>query len=354
MILIGDARAIPLPDASVDAVVTDPPYEIGFMGKRWDKAGVAFDPALWREVLRVLKPGGRMLAFGAPRTSHRIWCAIEDAGFVIEDTAMWMFGSGFPKHRSKLKPAYEPICVARKGPVSELNIDGCRVACEPFRNTRGYLLGAMNDDGWDNQKQRGRAFESAPGGRWPANVLLDEEAAAALDAQSGTLTSGFMAAGTARSARSVCYGAMPDTANLRDTFADSGGASRFFYCAKASRSERERGLHDAPKRPGGSTAKGFTQDLAHGQDRNRPVANHHPTVKPVALMRYLVRLVTQPDNLVLDPFMGSGSTGVACTEEGRRFVGIDLNPDYANIARLRIAAAQPPTPPSDDQISLFA
>jgi DNA modification methylase len=341
MILVGDARAIPLPDACVAAVVTDPPYELAFMGKRWDASGVASRSATWREVLRVLRPGGRLLAFGAPRTSHRIWCAIEDAGFVIEDTAMWLFGSGFPKHKSKLKPAYEPICVARKGPVSALNIDGCRIGmmtadevARSGRSTGGYG-GGLNPVSWKEDRQQ-------PAGRWPANVLLDEDAARLLDEQSGerevsgtaklgkvqggAFGAGFLAGAPRKG------GALPN---------DSGGASRFFYTAKASRSEREHGLEGAPQKRGGSTVDGFTEDRARGLDRNRPVANHHPTVKPVDLMRYLVRLVTQPGDLVLDPFTGSGSTGVACIEEGRRFVGVELSPEYAEIARRRLYAAQP-------------
>lgn len=333
MILQADARALPLADASVDAVVTDPPYELGFMGREWDRAGVAYDPATWAEALRVLRPGGRLLAFGANRTHHRIWCAIEDAGFVIEDTIMWIYGSGFPKHRSKLKPAFEPIIVARKGPVTHLNIDACRIGTgtgeprpEYKPNRRNSVYGAgMGGGAWVNTA-----------GRWPANVVLDEEAAVVLDAQSGVSIS---RAGSPRASRSPGEGwGLTHTGAEYDDF---GGASRFFYCAKASRAERNAGLEGLPRRPGGSTAKGFTEDRERGQDRNRPVRNHHPTVKPVDLMRWLVRLVTQPGELVLDPFTGSGTTGVACTMEGRRFIGTEREAEYVEIALRRIAATQP-------------
>lgn len=334
MVIQGDARKLPIAGESVDAVVTDPPYELGFMGREWDRAGVAYDPATWVESLRVLRPGGRLLAFGANRTHHRIWCAIEDAGFVIEDTIMWIYGSGFPKHRSKLKPAYEPIIVARKGPVTDLNIDECRIGVgtgrprpeyEPNRKNTVYGDG-MGGGAWENTS-----------GRWPANIVLDEEAAATLDAQSGERPSGARAAGV-RTGMGY-HGASGDGGPAIE--ANTGGASRFFYCAKASRAERNAGLEGLPRRPGGSTAKGFTEDRERGQDRNRPVANHHPTVKPVDLMRWLVRLVTQPGELVLDPFTGSGTTGVACTLEGRRFIGVEREAEYVEIARRRIAATQP-------------
>lgn len=350
MILVGDARAIPLPDASVAAVVTDPPYELGFMGKHLDRAGVAFDPATWAEVLRVLRPGGRLLAFGAPRTSHRIWCAIEDAGFTIEDTAMWLFGSGFPKHRSKLKPAYEPICVARKGPVSAMNIDGCRIATTEAE--REWMRATAHPNGTaagsaggfvGYQQDKPGPFNPHSAGRWPANVLLDEDAAAALDAQSGeTVGDGVRRAGVGRRPGGFADvgAANGDPRPCGTMYGDSGGASRFFYTAKASRSERERGLDGQPRKPGGAHRHG-QGSIGSKDGRDRPVGNHHPTVKPLALMRYLVRLVTQPGELVLDPFTGSGSTGVACVEEGRRFIGIELSPEYAEIARRRIAAAQP-------------
>lgn len=369
-------------EESIDACVTDPPYHLtsvsrngsarsnpgtgpasryrvgerGFMGSTWDGGGVAFDPATWAAVYRVLKPGARLLAFGGSRTHHRIWCAIEDAGFTIEDTIMWLYGSGFPKHRSKLKPAFEPICVARKGPVSELNIDACRIATEDALSGGGYVS-HMHGGNYGNGRSaepsaerrytdRGASDLSAtPGprggdvrGRWPANVVLDEDAAAELDKQSGERRTGFPTPGHTLTT-GVVYGRGYQRSLVG--YDDAGGASRFYFCSKTSRSERDAGLEGLPLRNGGSNAKGFTDDVANGQDRNRPVANHHPTVKPIDLMRWLVRLITQPGDLVLDPFMGSGTTGVACVMEGRRFIGIDQNADYLEIARHRIAAAQP-------------
>ena len=431
----GDCRDVmaTLPAESVDAIVCDPPYGLSFMGKGWDHGVPGVD--FWVEALRVLKPGGHLIAFGGTRTYHRLAVAIEDAGFEVRDCLMWLYGSGFPKSLdvskamdknnkddrrrrflrftewmrstgitakqineitdsfmgshyltdreqpavptedmfaklrphlptvpddieelvrmrtveaenfkarkvvsetrvdmfgeyevqdirkmvdsqkvrpgiplqknhtkmvaitapstdlakqwhgwgTALKPAYEPAILARKplrGTVADnvaqwgtggLNIDGCRVGYE--------------------------------GGRWPSNVILDEEAAAALDAQSGV-----------------------------------GGASRFFYTAKASRSEREAGLDGVEaKREADRTA----DDLPGGDNprnlTNTARSNHHPTVKPIALMRYMIRLVVPRGAVVLDPFMGSGSTGCAAMVEGMQFVGIDITPEYVDIARRRLA-----------------
>lgn len=371
----------------VAAVVTDSPYELGFMGKRWDRAGVSFRPRTWRAAHCLLPEGGRLLAFAGARTAHRITCAIEDAGFVIEDSIsfllsaepvvralwetlddwqrealgvvleavagpshplLWLYGSGFPKHRSKLKPAYEPIVVARKGAVSELNIDAGRIGWQgdpPKIGTPSW--GGPNKKLSQVPGGDGETVERTPpnaAGRWPANVALDEEAARALDEQSGTLTSGNVEPHHMRNASKQRNGGGYH-GNFGDVplmgYGDSGGASRFFYCAKATRAEREAGLAGLNRKPGGSTAKGFTDDVAAGQDRNRPVANHHPTVKPVDLMRWLIRMVAKPGETVLDPFMGSGTTGVAATLEGVGFIGIEREAEYLDIARLRIANTQP-------------
>jgi DNA modification methylase len=339
---------------SADAGVTDPPYGLRLMGKHWDHGvpGVAF----WTEALRLLKPGARLLAFGGTRTYHRMACAIEDAGFEIEDSLCWLYGSGFPKHKSKLKPAHEPIVMARKPApkATPLNVDACRLG-EPRTTHAAGNIRTSDNTGVTMGTGFGLGIRPAPSGRWPANVVLgcacDSNAhdptcaAAMLDAQSGErpgMQPGILRRGatTGRSIGGSVYG----TAEPQDVLAgygDTGGASRFYYVAKASRSEREAGLQDAPRRNGGSNAKGFTDDVARGLDRNRPVANHHPTVKPVALMRWLVRLVTPPDGLVLDPFCGSGTTGIAATLEGRRFLGIEREAEYVEIARARIAHHAP-------------
>lgn len=277
-----------LDSASFDACVTDPPYELGFMGKAWDRSGVAHDAATWRHVLRVLKPGAHLLAFGGSRTYHRLVCALEDAGFEIRDCIMWLYGEGYPKSKqlgeglgTGIKPAHEPIVLARRPLDHEtvtktheawgtcaLRIDECRVSAEV----------------------------EASCGRWPANVVLDAAAAAALDEQAG---------------RPV---------------------SRFFYCPKASARERDAGLEDLP-----TVATHLMQGLNAADPRR---ANHHPSVKPIALMRYLCRLVTPTGGRVLDPFTGSGSTGVAAALEQLEFVGIEQDPGYARIAAARIDAAK--------------
>jgi len=340
---INNLDALPAMDAGcVDAIVTDPPYGLAFMGKAWDKT--LPDPQTWVEALRVLKPGGHALIFGAPRLYHRLACAVEDAGFEIRDVLMWMFGSGFPKSLNvskaiaapatpeaaawagwgtALKPAYEPILLVRKpliGTVAQnvlthgtggINVDACRVDGAKPATTRG----AGGQHGFYSGGAQGR-IEDDGRGRWPANVIMDEEAGAILDEQSGIRTthSGIVKSHHA----AMGYSGSAGFAGERQVRADSGGASRFFYCPKASRSEREAGL-----------------EATDGQR-----ANAHPTVKPIALMEWLVRLVTPPGGLVLDPFCGSGSTGVACARLGVRFLGLELDPDYAAIARRRIEHAR--------------
>jgi len=266
-LLNGDCRKmLPLVgDASVDVVVTDPPYEIGFHGAKWDSTGVAYDVAMWSEVLRVAKPGSYLLAFGGTRTFHRMTVAIEDAGFVIDDCLAWLYGNGFPKHRSKLKPAWEPVVLARKSASTPtlLNVDDCR----------------------DN-------------GRWPANVMFDEHAAAVLDQE------------TAR----------------REPL------SRMFYVARATSEEKDRGL---------SAKGGFRRrqiNLLSGLKKEKTKAryNAHPTVKPIDLMRRLIRLATPADGVVLDPFAGSGTTGCAAVMERRAFVGVEREPSYFRVAEARI------------------
>jgi site-specific DNA-methyltransferase (adenine-specific) len=368
----GDCRDVmaTLSAESVDAIVCDPPYGLSFMGKGWDHGVPGVD--FWVEALRVLKPGGHLIAFGGTRTYHRLAVAIDDAGFEVRDCLMWLYGSGFPKSldvskamdkqagaerevvQSKwrtqsnkpefatkwgfgantegnynitapntdlakqwhgwgtaLKPAYEPAILARKplrGTVADnvaqwgtggLNIDGCRVGSEVMFNTPAASLGNKRTMSGGMANPNYEPHHTA--GRWPANVILDEDAAAALDAQSGVLKIGGQ-------------GRRRESSGLFDLGGD-GGASRFFYTAKASRSEREAGLD--------------------GVEAKR--ANHHPTVKPIALMRYMIRLVAPRGAVVLDPFMGSGSTGCAAMVEGMQFIGIDITPEYVDIARRRIA-----------------
>lgn len=425
-ILVGDCRVVmaTFEPYSVDAIVTDPPYGLEFMGKEWDRLGATVEPVTdtknvlgnwttkpfggggnrvrygtsaksmqqWHEAWateasRVLKPGGYLLAFGGTRTFHRLTCAIEDAGFEIRDCLSWLYGSGFPKSLdvskaidkaagaerevvgttrksiasmrpgegnfsddayewkpefprtgpatdaarrwngwgTALKPAWEPIIMARK-PLAEstvagnilkygtgaINVDGCRIEGKwtTWRRTDGSIAegGNMPFSDFDHARN-----PEHPAGRWPANVCLDEDAAAALDAMSGSLTSGAAPNGLNRNADKFRHAYSrfsgqdePDA----PIYGDTGGASRFFYTAKASRSERGNG-------------------------------NNHPTVKPIDLMRWLVRMVTPPSGTVLDPFMGSGSTGIAADREGFSFIGIEQDPEYAKLARRRIVGDNP-------------
>ena len=337
-LLTGDCRELmaAMPAASVDAIVTDPPYGLAFMGKGWDHAvpGVEF----WTEALRVAKPGTHLLAFGGTRTYHRLACAIEDAGWEIRDCLSWLYGSGFPKSHNgpwggtALKPAWEPIIMARAplaGTVAAnvaahgtggLNIDGCRIAVNPVVDASQLRTMTRSRretaDGWGLSTVQGDTPQVVRAdGRWPANVALDEDAAAMLDAQTGTVGGGFGVRGGGASGewnptdRATARGQTIRGGGEVVGYGDTGGASRFFYCAKASRSEREAGTD----------------------------GNGHPTVKPVALMRWLVRLVTPAGGVVLDPFTGSGTTGVAAVQEGRRFIGCEREAEYVEIARRRIA-----------------
>jgi site-specific DNA-methyltransferase (adenine-specific) len=347
---------------SIDAIVTDPPYGLGFMGKKWDALPPGQDWA--EECLRVLKPGGHLLAFGGSRTYHRLAVAVEDAGFEIRDQIMWLYGSGFPKSLdvskaldrgqtgditapatpeavkwsgwgTALKPAHEPVVVARKpliGTVAQnverfgvggLNIDGCRVDAE---TTTGW-----GDDGsklYEGGLSREGGEPRPAEGRWPANIMLDPDAAALLDAQSGPSKS--RKGKPRRGTNGVGWGMSATGAE----YEDSGGPSRFFYCAKASKKERNAGLD-------GFDEVAAKRTQAGGDDtRGRPIPlnrNNHPTVKPIEVMRWLVRLVTPPGGTVLDPFTGSGTTGIAAGLEGCEFIGIEMEPEYAEIAEARIA-----------------
>ena len=378
-------------DASVDAVVTDPPYGLSFMGKGWDYDVPSVE--IWAECLRVLKPGGHLLAFAGTRTQHRMAVRIEDAGFEIRDMIAWVYGSGFPKSldvskaidkaagaerevvgsrkltgtarikgqaaygatsgRSEdayqdgseindtlsitapatpeaqqwagwgtaLKPALEPITVARKpleGTVAAnvlahgtggINVDGCRVkmasddniyANNPHTITKGGGIASVG--------LGANLYKPSPLGRWPANLIHDgsDEMVELFSQTTPSPTGPVKQGGNSGYKPGDEYGAPRDGFGVG--YGDTGSAARFFYTAKASRDDRSDG-------------------------------NTHPTVKPTDLMRYLCRLVTPPGGIVLDPFMGSGSTGKAAMLEGFGFIGIEREPAYHAIAERRIRQA---------------
>jgi len=362
----GDCIAVmrSMADNSVDSIVTDPPYELGFMGKSWDASGIAYNVDMWREALRVLKPGGHLLAFSGTRTQHRMVCAIEDAGFEIRDQIGWVYGSGFPKSRNiaehdlegadserwagwgtALKPAWEPICVARKplvGTVAAnvlqfgtgaLNIDGCRV--EPTSESRERVGEASQDQRYTNAGSTNFAAKPGirggdPAGRWPANLIHDgsPEVVALFPESSVT------GKRSDKSRTAEVSGTAWLSSNHQSTeYTDSGSAARFFYCAKASRADRNDGLID----PGPQFKRGTTLRQVENTDTK---GNTHPTVKPTDLMAYLCRLVTPPGGTVLDPFAGPGSTGMACLREGFKAVLIEREAEYVADIHRRIDHVQ--------------
>lgn len=413
-LLLGDCVASmkTLPENSVDSIVTDPPYELGFMGKSWDNTGIANSIEMWTEALRVLKPGGHLLAFSGSRTYHRMACAIEDAGFEIRDQIMWVYGSGFPKshnvangidklHGAKnrghaissgsqihpttglkrangelldkyeartkegtgwegwgtaLKPAHEPIVLARKPfpkgytvaknvlefGVGGLNIDGTRVGADDARSPSSKTsFGLINDDSWKAQE----VMAGSASGRFPANFIHDgSDEVVALFPEAGNKWK--------RNYGSEDYeGRQYDGGsfggggyNGQNTYADSGSAARFFYCAKTSKRDRNEGLEGFEEKNNSKMMRNGnnTSEVASkGFDRfqGTPSSNNHPTVKPTDLMRYLCRLITPPNGIILDPFMGSGSTGKAAVLEGFDFIGCEMESDYIEIARARIEFA---------------
>ena len=361
---------------SVDALVTDPPGALSFMGMAWDgdKGGraqwVAWLAERMRAARRVVKPGHYGLVWALPRTSHWTACALEDAGWEIRDRVSHIFGSGFPKHKSALKPAVEDWWLVRnpgKGGAA-LNIDAARVA----HNEECRMMKAQST-GHDFYRQAGRyedKLELKPDGRWPAHLVLSHSAAcngvcapdcpvALMDSQSGERKLG----GRNITRHKATNGYDGGWGDMAGTFPlDTGGASRFFtrldaddyapflYAAKASRTERNRGcegLEAKATRDHDMMTSGFTVDRRspNGGYENKPApprANHHPTVKSQALMQWLCRLITPPGGVVLDMFAGSGSTGVAAAACGFDFVGMEREAEYIPIARARLDDAYAP------------
>jgi site-specific DNA-methyltransferase (adenine-specific) len=431
---------------SIDAVVTDPPYELGFMNKGWDNSGIAFQRETWEKCLKALKPGGYLLAFGGSRTSHRIACAIEDAGFEVRDTIMWLYGSGFPKsmniglaidkkngvesevvgikhHCQKdfkesnlyaqdpanrnntkcfgygdeivrqaqnewsgwgtaLKPAYEPITVARKPfegacvdnvltyGTGGINIDECRVPANPGEyDIRHYT----HEDCFQNltPKQSHYQVKPQPEGRFPANVILtyddtdkEEVCSGMPDTKSNggaTTMPDFKDAGQKNSYNKIGFND-GDTAERKQSDyvcpMDEGSAARYFYCAKASKRDRDEGCENledktlamsnqakAELKRGNTDFTGDPTSPLNAFNTVQVAKNNHPTVKPVNLMQYLIRLVTPKGGTILDPFNGSGSTGKAAMFENKdrnanyKYIGIELTPEYLPISKARIEYA---------------
>jgi len=418
-----------LEENSIDSIVTDPPYELGFMGKSWDNTGIANNPLMWAECLRVLKPGGYLLSFGGTRTYHRMACAIEDAGFEVRDMIEWVYGSGFPKslnigksienkmltgnaskngfHKldgerregrigmydtveeqgfrkvnpdqlgafdlepttdeaklwngwgTALKPAHEPICMARK-PLAEKTV---------AENVLKYGTGGINIDesrvetSKDDPNHREIANKSTLGttfgskeeiksvsvgksqlgelGRFPANLIHDnsEEVRECFpDAGKGNGKGAYNYAGREYDNKdtSMFNGDKPQAPS---NFNDSGNASRFFksiiYQAKASKSERNKGCEGLPL---GEPPASARSKPAEGRENalGEPRANNHPTVKPIALMEYLIKMVTPKGGTVLDPFAGSGSTLVAAKQNGYQYIGIEITEEYIPIIEARL------------------
>jgi DNA modification methylase len=374
-LILGDSvdKLKELDDNSIDSIVTDPPYGLSFMGKKWDYDVPSQE--IWEECMRVLKPGGHLLSFAGSRTYHRMAVNIENAGFEIRDQIMWIYGSGFPKSHNigkavdkiqgnerevigsrklqgttlhegnfrknhdeidltkgqspyegwgtALKPAHEPIVMARK-PLSEktvvdnvlewgtggINIDDSRIGLdEELDKSQLRTINRSQkteNDGWGMNSKDGDVTQVVrPEGRFPANVIFDEEAGKILDEQTGELSN----VGSPKkidSSKTSMFGAGVPGFQM---YGDKGGASRFFYCPKTSKTDRNEGLDDK---------------------------NNHPTVKPTDLMLYLIRLVTPKGGTTLDPFMGSGSTGKAAVRGGFDFIGIEREKDYMEIAEARI------------------
>jgi site-specific DNA-methyltransferase (adenine-specific) len=405
-----------IPDNSVDSIVTDPPYGLSFMNKKWDYDVPSVE--IWKECLRVLKPGGHLLSFGGSRTYHRMAVRIEDAGFEIRDQIMWVYGSGFPKSHNigksvdklqgnerdeyiktdgigtdsnsgkynmnngnsnlkkeyidskgtsewegwgtALKPAHEPIVMARK-PLSEktvalnvlrwgtggINIDESRVGetVETWPSSRSYKSGNVRNRDEDNSDAITQETSEAPNGRWPANIIFDEEAGQVLDQQSGISKSNTKSSIVEdKEANIFNDGKTKTTGHKKKIYVgdynDKGGASRFFYCPKASKKDRDEGM-DGFEETISEIAQINSQTKLqpngeYVENKVLPRKNNHPTVKPTDLMLYLIKLVTPVKGVVMDPFMGSGSTGKGAIRGGFDFIGIEREEEYIKIAEARI------------------
>lgn len=421
-----------LADNSVDSIITDPPYELSFMAKTWDGTGIAYNIKLWQECLRVLKHGGHLAAFGGTRTHHRMVCAIEDAGFEIRDEIAWIYGSGFPKslnigkaidktegnerevvggyihsgsrqsgimgkdlgqiwhentkgnskyegYGTALKPAIEPICIARK-PLSEptvaknvlkwgtggINIDGCRVKME--QNDREAYIDKQNT--FRNKEHADAIYgvssykmpfpegivdikiNNSTLGRFPANVILDdsdcvEEEFAKYGQSSSSSYRPPDAGGTGNTLTfkhdTGEHRGHNDTGTVSRYFKHCEADAPFFYSAKASQKERNMGCEELElKLKIGYSYTDEPNDPANGmfKDRDTKSFNHHPTVKPLSLMKYLITMFTPPQGIVLDPFAGSGSTLVAAKQLGFDFIGIELTAEYIPIINARLNAVE--------------
>ena len=410
---------------TIDSIVCDPPYELNFMGKGWDNSGIAFNKDAWKKCYEVLKPGAYLLAFGGSRTYHRIACAIEDAGFEIRDCIMYLYGSGFPKshniglsidkrlgNKSKiidsyerynepsgivsigqgerkkvihevkkaqndwdgwgtaLKPAYEPIIVARKPfktsvaentmkyGVGGINIDECRIEFVGNENTLRPLGNSCYQKG--NKIVNGGEITgthelysetggNADKGRFPANVIHDGSEEAIKDMPNTKGQEGVRTLLTSN----IYGGNSFNKSNTKGTgeisgYSDEGSASRYFYCAKASKKDRDEGLDmfESKQKIFNGKSNQSSTDIKDVEERFTTIGkNIHPTVKPVELMQYLVRLVTPKNGTILDCFMGSGSTGKATMFENRernanyKFIGIELTDEYLPICEARIEYA---------------
>jgi DNA modification methylase len=418
-LLLGNClgRLKELKDNSVDAIVCDPPYGLSFMGKKWDYDVPSVE--IWKECLRVLKPGGYLLSFAGTRTQHRMAVNIEDAGFEIRDMIAWVYGSGFPKslnigkavdklqgnrreivgryiapdgkerggmpnnlmdiannqegdrkeHKitkgasewegwgTALKPAVEPITVARKPlekglnvaqnclkwGVGGINIDGCRV--EMTEQDRAEVKAKANKKDTTNNIIKGYGNNTAQYGDWemsrgrfPANLIHDgsEEVVGCFpQTKSGRLGIGHKSGNN--------FGVSNEDKKpnriSQEYGNDSGSAARFFYCSKASKRERNIGCEGLEKKANAGSYQ-FREDGSLDGKPTEPKSNFHPTVKPVALMEYLVKMVSREEQVVLDPFMGSGTTGMACKKLGREFIGIEMMPEYMEIAKCRIEGVE--------------